>query len=112
MINLLRVPGVQQVLLKVRIAELNRTALREIGTDILGVDPSNGKLLAHLAAHGEVLSRVVEDDRITVHVRMPARSMGEVKRTALKIRDVSAPTIDLEGNAPAKPVDSDSSDVA
>jgi len=30
-INLLRVPGVHQVMLKVRIAELNRTALREIG---------------------------------------------------------------------------------
>lgn len=34
-INLIRVPGVQQVLLKVRIAELNRTALREVGADIL-----------------------------------------------------------------------------
>lgn len=33
-INLIRVPGVQQVMLKVQIAELNRTALREIGTDI------------------------------------------------------------------------------
>jgi pilus assembly protein CpaC len=32
-INLIRVPGVQQVLLKVRIAELNRTALREMGAD-------------------------------------------------------------------------------
>jgi pilus assembly protein CpaC len=34
-INLIRVPGVQQVLLQVRIAELNRTALREIGADWL-----------------------------------------------------------------------------
>ncbi|NIN76909.1 MAG: hypothetical protein GTO37_03945, partial [Planctomycetales bacterium] len=32
-INLLRVPGVQQVMLKVQIAELNRTGLREIGAD-------------------------------------------------------------------------------
>ena len=44
-INLIRVPGVQQVLLKVRIAELNRTAMREIGADLLGVDPSSGNLL-------------------------------------------------------------------
>lgn len=44
-INLLRVPGSQQVLLKVRIAELNRTALREIGADILGVDPDTGTIL-------------------------------------------------------------------
>ena len=33
-INLLRVPGVQQVMLQVKIAELNRTGLREIGTDL------------------------------------------------------------------------------
>lgn len=44
-INLLRVPGSQQVMLKVRIAELNRTALRTIGGDILGVDPATGSIL-------------------------------------------------------------------
>lgn len=33
-INMIRVPTSQQVLLKVRVAELNRTALRKIGTDI------------------------------------------------------------------------------
>jgi pilus assembly protein CpaC len=33
-INLMRVPGVHQVMLKVQIAELNRTALRNIGADI------------------------------------------------------------------------------
>ena len=33
-INLMRVPGVQQVMLKVQVAELNRTALREIGADL------------------------------------------------------------------------------
>lgn len=32
-INLLRVPGTQQVMLRVQIAELNRTALRKIGAD-------------------------------------------------------------------------------
>lgn len=34
-VNLMTVPGSQQVLLNVRIAELNRTALRQIGADIL-----------------------------------------------------------------------------
>jgi pilus assembly protein CpaC len=34
-INLIRVPGIQQVMLQVRVAELNRTALREIGADWL-----------------------------------------------------------------------------
>jgi pilus assembly protein CpaC len=43
-INLLRVPGTQQVLLKVRVAELNRTAMREIGADWLVVDPDTGTI--------------------------------------------------------------------
>ena len=41
-INLLRVPTSQQVMLKVRIAELNRTSMRLIGSNFLGVDPRNG----------------------------------------------------------------------
>lgn len=40
-INLIRVPGPQQVLLKVRVAELNRTSLRQIGADLFGHDPGN-----------------------------------------------------------------------
>jgi pilus assembly protein CpaC len=40
-INLLRVPGTQQVLLKVRIAELNRSALRQIGADWTILNPRN-----------------------------------------------------------------------
>lgn len=35
LINLLRVPGPQQVLLQVQVAELNRTAMRQIGSDLL-----------------------------------------------------------------------------
>ena len=44
-INLLHVVGSQQVLLKVRIAELNRTALRRIGANFLGVDPRTGGIV-------------------------------------------------------------------
>jgi pilus assembly protein CpaC len=40
-INLIRVPGTQQVLLKVRVAELNRTAMRQIGADFLVFDKSS-----------------------------------------------------------------------
>ncbi len=44
-INLIKIPGVQQVMLKVQIAELNRTALREIGADLLWVHPDSGTIL-------------------------------------------------------------------
>lgn len=43
-VNLLRVPTSQQVLLKVRVAELNRTAMRNIGANFLAVDPANGAI--------------------------------------------------------------------
>ena len=43
-INLIRVPGARQVLLKVRIAELNRTALRQVGTDWLAAVPEHKAL--------------------------------------------------------------------
>ena len=41
-INLIRVPTSQQVLLKVRVAELNRTAFRQIGADFLAEIPQFG----------------------------------------------------------------------
>jgi pilus assembly protein CpaC len=44
-INLLRVPGPQQVLLKVRVAELNRTAFRQIGADIFIANPNGSSLV-------------------------------------------------------------------
>jgi pilus assembly protein CpaC len=44
-VNLLRVPGSQQVMLKVRVAELNRSALRAIGSNFLGVDPRTGAVV-------------------------------------------------------------------
>ncbi len=39
-INLIRVPGVQQVMLQVKIAEVNRTALRRMGSSLLYRDSS------------------------------------------------------------------------
>ena len=43
-INLLRVPGTQQIMLQVRVAELNKTGMREIGADwIFG--SSNGNVV-------------------------------------------------------------------
>jgi pilus assembly protein CpaC len=44
----MRVMGSQQVLLKVRIAELNRTALRRIGANFLGVDPHTGGIVGSI----------------------------------------------------------------
>jgi pilus assembly protein CpaC len=44
-INLIHVPGSQQVLLKVRVAELNRRGMREIGADFLAIDRNTGAII-------------------------------------------------------------------
>ena len=61
--------------------------LLQIVSDCLGrgfrdvdveTDPGNGRLLAWLGAHGEVLSRLFTDDRVTVHCRIPAALLGRI----------------------------------
>ena len=39
---------------------------------------SNGRLLAYLAAHGEVLSKRYETDRVTIHCRLPEKYAGRI----------------------------------
>ena len=56
-INLLTVPGVHQVMLQVSIAELNRTALREIGADLLFVRPEDGTVIGTNIA-GDTISAI------------------------------------------------------
>ncbi len=51
-VNLLRVPGVQQVMLQVQIAELNRTALRGIGSDLYYRDGSGRAFGTNLSGAG------------------------------------------------------------
>jgi pilus assembly protein CpaC len=64
-INLIRVPGSKQVLLKVRVAELNRTAFRQIGSDLLALDSGSGAIFgtqiggASSAAVAEVANRTL-----------------------------------------------------
>lgn len=74
------------------------------------VDPSDGRLLAHLAKHGEVLSRTVDEHRITVHVRIPRQAMGEVHRRATSIRPLDPDELPAEWEAATKPSDGESVD--
>jgi pilus assembly protein CpaC len=67
-INLLRVPGTQQVLLKVRVAELNRTALRQIGGDWTILNFKNGNMVstaiggAVVSGNGTIANNVLSGD--------------------------------------------------
>ena len=50
----------------------------------MGVD--NGRLLAYLAGHGEVLSKHYTDSRVVVHCRIPERAMGHLRHIDTSIR--------------------------
>ncbi len=70
------------------LAEAVGQALSEEFLDIyVTVDPGDGKLLAHLAASGEVLSREYQDDRVTVHVKISQSAMGMVRERAVAIEE-------------------------
>ncbi len=47
---------------------------------------ANGRLLAYLAAHGEVLGRQYDNDRVTVHVRIPQRHLGPLHQEGTAFR--------------------------
>ena len=44
------------------------------------LDVSDGKTLAYLAAHGEVLSRTYHDNRVVVHCRLSQKHLGPLRR--------------------------------
>jgi GTP-binding protein HflX len=62
----------------------------------MGVD--NGRLLATLARHGEVLSKRYTDSRVIVHCRIPQRALGHLHAEAAAIRPHGRPAGDAEGN--------------
>lgn len=47
----------------------------------------NGKLLAYLAAQGEILSRSYHDDRVVIHCRIPERHLAHVREVATSVTD-------------------------
>jgi GTPase len=50
----------------------------------LGVD--NGRLMAYLSAHGEVLSKHYRDSRVLVHCRIPSRHLGRIEADSISVR--------------------------
>jgi GTP-binding protein HflX len=45
---------------------------------------ANGRMLAYLAAHGEILNRQYDGDRVLVHVRIPQRHLGPLHEKGTK----------------------------
>jgi GTP-binding protein HflX len=73
----------------------------------------NGRMLAYLAAHGEVLSRHFFDSRVVVHVRLPARHAGLLHEPGTRVTPHEpAPHGERQTVADELPVPAAQSDVA
>ena len=46
----------------------------------------NGKLMAYLAAHGEILSKRFHETRVTIHCRLPGKHLGRIAGPAVTVR--------------------------
>ncbi len=67
LVNLLRVPGVQQVMLKVRVAELSRQSARELGADLRG---AIGDLIVGQFVDGlQDLTAILDTDDVGLFIR-------------------------------------------
>ncbi len=47
----------------------------------------NGRLMAYLAAQGEVLSKQYSDDRVTIHCRLPEAALGRIDPKEATVRE-------------------------
>jgi GTP-binding protein HflX len=64
---------------------LSRTFLElNVQTDV-----ANGKLMAFIAARGEVLSKQFSNTTVTIHCRMPAKFAGQIDRTQATVSEIS-----------------------
>ncbi len=52
----------------------------------------NGRLMAQLAAYGEVLDRQYTDTRVVVHCRIPQRALAHLHGADVSIRPRAKPT--------------------
>ena len=67
-----------------------------------GVD--NGRLMAYLAAHGEVLSKTFSDSRALIHCRIPQGLLGRLRGegVTVRLRELEAEDMDGSGVRMAK----------
>jgi GTP-binding protein HflX len=49
-------------------------------------DISDGRLMAYLAAHGEVMSQQYQGDHVVIHCKLPQRFEGRVRSQAIDVR--------------------------
>jgi GTP-binding protein HflX len=82
-----------------RVSDALSRSFRDLDVET-GVD--NGRLLAYLSAHGEVLSKRYDGQRVTVHCRIPQKYLGRINGpdTVIHARDRATQTRESRGLQP------------
>lgn len=77
------------------IEELSRVVADALSKDFADVDIeadiSNGRVLAFLSAHGEVLSKQFTTEQLKVHCRIPQRFLGQLSEKEVRIHYHNGP---------------------
>lgn len=74
-----------------RLTQVVSEALSESFLDVdIETGVENGRLLAYLAAHGEILSRRYTENRVTLHCRLPQKFLGKIHEAGTEISTHSA----------------------
>ncbi len=50
------------------------------------ISVGNGRLMAYLARHGEILSRQYSGEQVTIHCRLPEKCLGRIAGDAVIVR--------------------------
>ena len=89
------------------LAALARAASESLGRSFrdldIQTDPGNGRLLAWLGRHGEVLSRHFTADRVTVHCRIPSALVGRINAAEASVAPHTRTTMDDSTFRPEQP---------
>ena len=63
----------------------------------------NGRLMAYLAANGEILSRSYNGTRVTIHCRLPQKHLGRINDPDVVIRERDRQSTTEEGQLESAP---------
>jgi GTP-binding protein HflX len=73
------------------LAPLARAVSAALSRSFLDLDVEtgveNGRLMAYLAAHGEVFSRQFQDGRVTIHCKLPRQHLGPLREEGTIVRE-------------------------
>ena len=54
------------------------------------ISVGNGRLMAYLAAHGEIISKKYHDELVSVHCRISAHFLGQIQEDGVVVKRRSA----------------------